>query len=303
MSRRPYMQLFVSDYLGDTMHLSTEQHGAYLLLLMSMWNAGGELPDDDRKLAHITRLSVKKWKAHRPDMKALFDVGDGVWQSARMTKELQKVESQSQSRSSAGAKGARAKALKTNKPDKANAQAGLKHTRYQIPDSSSLCSEPHGRAREPGLFGEAPPKKIEPSPQQLTAWFNRFWDDWPNKVGRKAAVDAFGKAIKRGASAENIIAGVGRYKRDKPPDRQWLNPATFLNQERWNDEPSSQPTQPTARQSSNPVQSGLGSAIERLGGSARFSAPSADAGRIIDAEPNAGSVQRLTVSGNGRTGG
>lgn len=78
MSERPFMQLYVSDYLGDTRHLSCEQHGAYLLLLMTMWNAGGSLPDDDRKLARIVCLSVKKWKATRDDVLEFFEISEGV---------------------------------------------------------------------------------------------------------------------------------------------------------------------------------------------------------------------------------
>lgn len=128
MSERPFMQLYVSDYLGDTRHLSCEQHGAYLLLLMTMWNAGGNLPDDDTKLARMVCLSVKKWRAIRDDILAFFVVNDGTISHNRMTKELRKSEAKSQSRASAGAKGYAAKALKHNKPAQANASALPKHS-------------------------------------------------------------------------------------------------------------------------------------------------------------------------------
>lgn len=128
MSERPFMQLYVSDYLGDTRHLSCEQHGAYMLLLMTMWNAGGALPDEDVKLARIVCLSLKKWRAIRGDILAFFEVSDGVIQHNRMTKELQKSERKSQSRASAGAKGFAAKALKNKKTPQAIASSLPKHS-------------------------------------------------------------------------------------------------------------------------------------------------------------------------------
>jgi len=112
MSERPFMQLYVSDFIGDTLSLSTEQIGAYMLLLMAMWNAKGKLPDDDAKLARIVRMSLKKWKAISPEVLAYFDREAGDISHNRLTFELQKSERQSESRSAAGAIGGAAKALK-----------------------------------------------------------------------------------------------------------------------------------------------------------------------------------------------
>lgn len=67
--------------------------------------------------------------------------------------------------------------------------------------------------------------------------FEDFWKLWPNKVGKPAALKAFVSARKR-AGLDAIVSGVFAYIRDKPPDRPWLNPATFLNQNRWEDQPA-----------------------------------------------------------------
>lgn len=67
-----WMPLLVSRYLDDTDDLTTEQHGAYLLLIMSGWKRGGYLPDDDTKLANIAKLSPARWRAHKATIRAFF---------------------------------------------------------------------------------------------------------------------------------------------------------------------------------------------------------------------------------------
>lgn len=147
MSERPFMQLYVSDFIGDTLSLSTEQIGAYMLLLMAMWNAGGRLPADDAKLARIVRLSVKKWRAIAADLMTFFDGDDdAIWHN-RLTRELHKSESKSQSRASAGAIGGRAKSLKNKDVGLANASDLPKHLPDTIKNPSSLRSDGGARKR------------------------------------------------------------------------------------------------------------------------------------------------------------
>lgn len=83
------------------------------------------------------------------------------------------------------------------------------------------------------------PEKKEPREAALSSdfEFEDFWKLWPNKVGKPAALRAFVSARKR-AGLDAIVEGVFAYIRDKPPDRPWLNPATFLNQNRWEDQPA-----------------------------------------------------------------
>jgi uncharacterized protein YdaU (DUF1376 family) len=141
MSERPFMQLYVSDFIGDTLHLSTEQVGAYLLLLMAMWNAGGSLPDDEAKLARIVRMSVKKWRAVAADLLPFFEQVGGAVRHNRLTKELQKSEGKSQSRASAGAEGGRAKALKDKQAALANATPLPQHLPDTITRDQNAASQ------------------------------------------------------------------------------------------------------------------------------------------------------------------
>ncbi|AUX76387.1 YdaU family protein [Sinorhizobium fredii] len=160
MSERPFMQLYVSDFIGDTLHLSTEQIGAYMLLLMAMWNAGGRLPNDDAKLARVVRMSVKKWKSIEADLLGFFDVEGGEITHNRLTKEIQKSERKSQSRADAGAKGGSAKALKDKEARLANASVLPQHSPDTITrdNTSSLRSDV---CPEPEKSAPASPTAIE----------------------------------------------------------------------------------------------------------------------------------------------
>ena len=104
---RPWMPLYVGDYLGDTGHLTTMQHGAYLLLMMHYWRKG-ELPDDDRQLCKIAKLPLRTWCEYRATLQDFFYDG---WKHKRIDAELEKMMRVSAKRAIAGQKGGIGSAL------------------------------------------------------------------------------------------------------------------------------------------------------------------------------------------------
>ena len=110
-----------------------------------------------------------------------------------------------------------------------------------------------------------PPKENnlfpDPTPQPRLVGargaFEKFWSMFPNKVGKAAASKAFEKSISK-VDLETMLAALDRYVH-KTDDRPWCNPATWLNQERWADQPAQ-----VARGSPSKPLTGLAAVEEKL---------------------------------------
>jgi hypothetical protein len=76
VTERPFIQIHIGGFLASTMCLSTEEIGAYSLLLLTAWRQGGTLPADMRALARVVRLSPAKWSAMWPVLEGYFDIVD-----------------------------------------------------------------------------------------------------------------------------------------------------------------------------------------------------------------------------------
>lgn len=120
MSAPPYMPFYVGDYLADTTHLTTIEHGAYLLLLATMWRAGGSLPADDAKLSRFCRLTPAQWDRIKGTILSFFNMEDGQITQSRLVREMERHSKAVKQRRDSGSLGGKAKALKNNE----NAVAG-----------------------------------------------------------------------------------------------------------------------------------------------------------------------------------
>lgn len=84
--------------------------------------------------------------------------------------------------------------------------------------------------------------------QDTAAAFGRFWDLYPRRIGKQAALRAFHRASKQTPVA-TILAGVERLSTDPnlPPKQYIPHPATWINDGRWDDEPYSSRSNKSAK--------------------------------------------------------
>lgn len=91
MAALPYMPLYIADYLADAAHLSTIEHGAYLLLIMTYWQRGEPLPSDDKKLSRIVRMTPDEWADARETLAEFFHDDGTTWTHINVEAELDRL--------------------------------------------------------------------------------------------------------------------------------------------------------------------------------------------------------------------
>ena len=223
MAALPYMQFYVGDYLADTGHLTTVQHGAYLLLMLNYWRRGEALADDDARLSATVKMTKRVWLRNRPVLAEFFEVSDGVWRHKRIEKDLKK----SGERSSK-ARESRMQALNerhnegpTNVERTLNERSTISDIRSQSSDSEHSAPESESESEEP--------------PNPLAGAFESVWPQYVNTVGRKAAERHFKASVKTERDLRDIQQALANYKRhlELNPDKPQMNGSTWFNN--WRD--------------------------------------------------------------------
>ncbi len=140
MAEFPHMRLWTADYLGDTTHLTTIEHGAYMLLLMTAWRSKAHcLPDHDLLLRQYTKLRAEQWKRIRPRLEPFFENSNGFWFHMRMLDEIEAIKRQRNQKSIAGTRGA---LQRWNRSRKYGTQSAEPSTRLGFSRAHGLLSKP-----------------------------------------------------------------------------------------------------------------------------------------------------------------
>ncbi|ASP85023.1 DUF1376 domain-containing protein [Sinorhizobium meliloti] len=159
MSNRAWMPLHIADYLSDTGHLTAAEHGAYLLMIMHYWQNGG-LPDNERLIARIARLTADQWEESREVLAMLFGPG---WTHKRIDAELSKADEIIEKR--------RAAADARYNKSKSNANAEQVQSKCSDTGASPLTDN----LSTSSLHSEADQKKRE----RENSVFQRWFETWP----------------------------------------------------------------------------------------------------------------------------
>jgi hypothetical protein len=120
------------------------------------------------------------------------------------------------------------------KRDKANGKAGGNPRLNAGVNPPDKAQRPEARVQKPESKERARVSAL------LAPWVEadreRFWAAFPNKIGKAEAMKAFDKASNK-VTPEVLFPALNRYV-NKSDDRPFCNPATWLNQERWLDQPA-----------------------------------------------------------------
>ena len=208
MSKPIWFPFYVNDFLSSSKValLTTEEIGAYILLLCHAWqDPHCSLPDDNACLAKLGRI-----RGDVTNIRACFRVKKDRLINDRLYQEWQNVKEKSELAK-------RSIAVRWEK----KRNTFVLRTKY----SSQSHSQSHSELeKEKNKTGE----------------FDVFWNAYPKKIGKKDALKAWEKAKDKPALAD-ILRSIASFKSTE----QWTkdngqfipNPSTWLNQGRWADEP------------------------------------------------------------------
>lgn len=202
-----WMPLYIGDYLADTGHLSTTQHGAYLLLLMHYWRKR-ELPSDDKQLAAIAKLPLRIWLDTKDTIQAFF--GDG-WRHKKVEEELAKRQVVSDKRAQAGAKGG-AKAREQEVSNCSDFASGLLEQNESMTQSQSPIDDAVDARARPSTGNLTTPESMQLAEKLLVIAGHdpAFWP--PGWCGAPARVQTW---LNEGWPPDIIVSAVTAAARRK----------------------------------------------------------------------------------------
>lgn len=227
MAALPYIQLYTADYLADTMHLTTEEHGAYLLLIFNYWQTGKAIPK--RRLQKIARVPNDRWPSVEDSLSEFFTDDGENWVHDRIERDLESVMEAQEQRARAGK--ASAEARKRAKQTKPERKTNDRSTPVEIPlqrnpdekatNKDTDTDTEQSKDKTLGTSASDAPTQTDEAeadqPSNAKAYPQEFelaWGKYPKRPGsnpKRQAFKCWHARVKEGHDPAAILAGVIRY--------------------------------------------------------------------------------------------
>lgn len=206
MADFPAMPFWTDAYLGDTLHLTLEEHGAYVKLLIIAWRSPNcDLPDDDKRLATMLGIGPKKWKSLKTSVWPFFDKSGGRATQKKQLVVRSQVERNVSQKRKAGKASSLSKSLKNNETDPT--AVGLPLERL----GNGKSTNQNQRKKEEVGGADAPKYAYLGNIVKLNqADFDRWEKNYPNILDLRA----------------ELTAADAYYTENKPKNGQWFFPVS-----------------------------------------------------------------------------
>jgi len=91
MSKMPMQPWFPDAHIADTANLTLEEQGAYRLLMDHMWIKRGAIRNDDKEVARMLRISVKRWQKIKGRLADYLIIDLGIISQKRVQRDYQRA--------------------------------------------------------------------------------------------------------------------------------------------------------------------------------------------------------------------
>lgn len=219
MAALPYMQLYVADYLADTMHLSTEEHGAYLLLIFNYWQTGKPIPK--KRLQKIARVPNDRWPTVEESLSEFFTDNGTDWVHERIEADLAAVEEAQAQRAAAGKASAEARKARKRtdlKRGSNDRSAPVENPSEGESNEDSTNKEKTREETDKEVNGSSPGDKPPAKKSRAGDYpeeFEDVWSRYPKREGgnpKKSSFHCWNARIKEGVDPGVMARGVEAYR-------------------------------------------------------------------------------------------
>lgn len=245
-----FMRFYVADYLADTTDLTTEEHGAYLLLLLNLWKRDGRLPCQPERLARMVGMTLDRWESVWMVIGRFFALDDGHITQARLRRELDAAKERSDDAKRAATKRWHGQGISGG-----NAEGHAEGMPSHMPSQCEpLCGNDASHKSvvrrsdpDPPIVPKGDGPSVSTGEPTYPAEFEAAWCAFPKRRGTKHDAYDRWRRLKPRPALDAVLTGIEAWKRsqDWRKDAGEFIPAmsVWLRKRAWESPPDPAPGQ------------------------------------------------------------